>query len=643
MASTDLAALIIALVALVISLLHVIQQYASSSMARAKVDRAAIGPWAKKNRYGWSFREWRIRVAYARPDCTADEGVSTMGQRSLKQRELMAASLPDFNFSWGMEIVDGPRGPQKRSSGKLTISRKGDESQTPVARSQLTWRQRMVVADLEKSIMQSHERIPPCKATWCNLMTDLGIDPVTLTCDEYVDADTIATALDNPTMFIQISDLICFGFILDMEVAKFDIRERIIDMIGKHCNITTQHQQGVGMLTRYSGMGPKVQPSALGCSSPELSMLLRLARGIIHVGDALADMTDWGYNSVDHIFGAVWDRAKDEEWQEISIGEIMKDIEPDTNAKWMGRWKNPTVPVTAFLLTLTSNAAVAIAFPHRFLKSWSELQRQRASQLAAEHIQNGVGFIEAPTNFLKTMKAQGLDLLIMDDFKTANNWGCEFGGVRGWLISNFAEFSLRMSKCWVVSSMTNKVPVMPQIRPYFADGTLNAKWGRNYNANLSNEDRGDGWRMRANSLLWLQIMFFDAWIARRVELIIKESASADVGVPVDFETATRASMMAANNLQVSGWKKSRLIFTRHYLARLAEGVDGKGASCMSSDEKLDPTIGWAGMPVGNASDWADVDAVLTLRAVTLVARLELMKDSIALVDLRELDPMVQMA
>jgi hypothetical protein len=97
-------------------------------------------------------------------------------------------------------------------------------------------------------------------------------------------------------------------------------------------------------------------------------------------------------------------------------------------------------------------------------------------------------------------------------------------------------------------------------------------------------------------------------------------------------------------LVVNAWKRSRVTFTMYYLERLAVGVGGRGTSCMTPDgERLDSSRGWSHMPVGRASDWADVDAVLTLRAVVMMARLELMKNSDALLDLQEMDPMLQMA
>ena len=642
MVSTPLTALIVALVALIVSLLQMVQQYASSTATRGKVNRAAIGKWANRNKYGWTFREWRLRISYARPECSAKLYVERMGQRSEKQKT-KSTSLAEYDLTWVADVADNGRGLAARNA-TLIITRPGDEAQESVPLSKLTRSQRAAVAALEKEMKDSQTRESPCKATWCNLITDLGMDPLDLEGDEYVDADTISNALDTPTTYIQMSDVISFGFLLDMELTKSNVQERIVDMIGRHCNITTHYQQGVGMLTRYSGLAPRVpNPAASHCFSKELSILLRTAHGVLQVGDSLAPNVSWGFNSVDHIFAAAQISVRGKEWEEVDIRGVMHEIEPDSSTRWKGKWSTPTVPALPFVLSLCSNMAVANAFPHQYLKQWPTDHRVTASQAASGRILNRVGFVEAPTNLFESMELSNIDIIVADDFKTAPNWGCEYGGLRGWLTTNFFEFTARMSKCWIVSKMTDEVPVLPLLKPLLVNGTLDAKWGRQFNASQRNGDN-EGRRMRANSLLWLQITMLDTWIARKVETIMTGRTPVDLSVPVDGKSAAHAISMAGNTLRTSGWKAVRIAFTRHYLARLAEGVNGLPAGCLSgSDEKFDAEERWNGMPVGNAGDWANLDAVLTLRAVVMAARLELMKDSSALLELRDLDPMIQMA
>ena len=634
MVSTPLTALIVALAALTVSLLQMVQQYASSTATRGKVNRAAIGVWANRNKYGWTFREWRLRIKYARPECSAKLYLNRM-ERSEK-RKTKSTALAEYDLTWVADVADNGPGLGAHKA-TLIITRPGDEAQASIPLSKLTRSQRAAVAALEKEIRGSQTRESPCKATWCNMITDLGMDPLDLEGDEYVDADTISNALDTPTTYIQMSDVISFGFLLDMELTKANVQERVVDMIGRHCNITTHYQQGIGMLTRYSGLAPRVpNPVASHCSSKELSILLRTAHGVLQVGDSFASIVSWGFNSVDHIFAAAQTLVGGKEWEEVDIRGVMHEIDPDSSPRWRGKWSTPTVPALPFVLSLCSNMAVANAFPHQYLEQWKIEHRAMASQAASSRILDKVGFVEAPTTLFESMERNNIDIMVADDFKTAPNWGCEYGGLRGWLTTNFFEFTARMSKCWIVSKLTDELPVLPILKPQLVHGTLNANWGRQFNASQRNEDN-EGRRMRANSLLWLQIVMFDTWIAREVEMIMTGRTPADLSVPVDGTSAAHATLMAGNTLRTSGWKAARIAFTRHYLARLAEGANGLAAGCLSEEER------WNGMPEGNASDWANLDAVLTLRAVVMVARLELMKDSSALLELRDLDPMIQMA
>ena len=629
-----------------------IQQYVSSAVTRGKVNKPAIGRWTAKNKTRWLWNEWRFHVKYARPQCSASRAIEIIARREKTRKQKLDSLFDNHNlqYTWAIKVIDGPRGPQthRKNPSSLAIIPSGEEAQTPIPSYALSWWQRRAVAQVEKDLMESNAKVSPCKATWCNMLLDLGIDVLDISGKEpieYMDADTIPSVLDTPTMYIQMSDLISFGFLLDMELSECNIHKRTINMVGKHCSITSQHQPGVGMLSRYSGLAPNVHPPALECSSSELSMLLHTARGTIQIGSLLTDITALGFNAIDLIFSRAYDKVTEDAWSEVNIRDVMPEIRPDSSMRWEKKWSNPPIPVLPFILSMCSNMAVANAFPHRSLDTWTDAQRKSASETASQHIQDGIGFAEAPTTLFRTMtdKHMRLDLVVMDDFRTANNWGCESGGMRGWLVTNFAEFAVRMSKCWQVQGMVDSVPVLPHFKSLFASGGLDEEWGRCYNANPDDEDKGEGWRMRANTLLWLQIMMFDTWIARKVEFIITGDSSADVSVPVDPKSAAEASSRKENKRHTIGWKKSRLEFTRLYLARLADGVDGKATSFMTvNSEKHLPKSGWDNMCFGNYFDWANIDAVLTLRAVVMMLRLKLMKDSSAALGLKELDPVVQL-
>lgn len=637
--SVELIALIVALIALVIALLQIIQQYVSSSSSRAKVNRAAIGTWSTKNRYIWSLSEWKLRIHYARPKFTVEQATSRLRVLKEKNDGKMDRMFPDHDWTWGVPTAD-----DERSKIQIDIHRRGDESQKSIPLSSLTRRQRATIKEVETSM--SNPYVPPCKATWHNLLTDLGLHPHKLPSTDLLDADTIASALDAPTMSISMSELIILGFLLDMQITKFDLHERHIDMVGHlRGSITTRHQEGVGMLVRYSGYDQTYQAFVSDCTSDELDMSVHTTQGWVGIGDAQGDFLSWGYNAVHRVLSTALERAVDETWQELDVDDVL-DIEDDSSPSWEGNWKQPLTPVVPFLLSIAGNMAVANAFPHRLLEEWAPPQRQQASISAFKLLQNTVEFVEAPPDLFKTIMEADFHVINLHDYKACYQYGCEQGGMRGWLSGNFAEFTLRMSKCWVVPATTAKVPLLSHLRPVFRDGTLDAGLGAKYNSTLNRNpnDQGKEWKMRANSLLWLQIMMFDTWIAHRIETIMGNDTTGDAPVPTDAESATRCKV-ASDGLDITGWKKSRLAFTLKYLERLAEGINGKGTSCMSTGKKrfANPEIGWANMAEGDQRDWASVDAVLTLRAIVMATRYEMMKDSSALLDLREVDPTIQLA
>jgi hypothetical protein len=145
-------------------------------------------------------------------------------------------------------------------------------------------------------------------------------------------------------------------------------------------------------------------------------------------------------------------------------------------------------------------------------------------------------------------------------------------------------------------------------------------------------------------------MMLDTWLTRRINLLILKDTD-EAAVPVDIATANKYAAMAVSDTdhakgRTIGWKKSRCRFTRYYLARLADGIsweDGRvGASCMSPNGGIG-AAGWVGMPVGKPKDWATLDAVLSLRAVLMATRFELMYNTDVFLELQRFDPMIQMA
>lgn len=82
-------ALVVALVALVVSMLQLILQYILSAEGRSKVGAAAIGVWAQKNRYYW--RPWRAKL-YIKVRTTWNESFVTDPTQYVRP----SISIPQF-------------------------------------------------------------------------------------------------------------------------------------------------------------------------------------------------------------------------------------------------------------------------------------------------------------------------------------------------------------------------------------------------------------------------------------------------------------------------------------------------------------------------------------------------------------------
>ncbi|EPQ51377.1 hypothetical protein GLOTRDRAFT_112495 [Gloeophyllum trabeum ATCC 11539] len=370
----------------------------------------------------------------------------------------------------------------------------------------------------------------------------------------------------------------------------------------------------------------------------------------------MASLTDWGYNSVDVVMRTARQKASHSDWHEISIKEVMGGLEGDSDPKWNSKWNQPKAPTLPFILSICGSMAVANSFPHDLLHGWDWDQRKAACTAAMSAIQSGMGVAEIPSTAFEAMRGGQHNVLVTDDFKVANNYGCEYGGLRSWLSCNLAEFTLRVAQCWPAARVTDGVPILARLYPLLRDGALDRRWCEEYDRSRSTQgrvavknDSGAEWSMTAAPLLWLQITMLDTWIGRRADIIMGGSGREEVSVPADIHTATLCAQKAVGLKQTTGWKTSRIDFTLLYLRRLAEGADGCSTTCMSAGLQasgIENRLGvdaWGGMSSGTSSDWAAVDAVLTLRAFLLHLRLELMNDSSIFLRLRRFNPVVNLA
>ncbi|KDQ49214.1 hypothetical protein JAAARDRAFT_51853 [Jaapia argillacea MUCL 33604] len=628
----------IELVGLVIAFFSLVLHYVSSPDACGLADSTAISRWSLKTIYRWDYLDWKVIVQYAHPVLTSKDAINIlMVQEDLCVERLR--SIPDVNVTELYQLSDGySSSMQMNAVPKLVFTLCGAEDQREIPLEDLPRHHWTIAKAIEKDMAQRCLSSVLCKVSWCNLMNDIGVDLALVQSTELINVDLIPSSLNAPPVQIHLSDLIDLGLLLGMKVVGVDEDNHILTMTGKHCSITTRYCKGVGQLSRYSGMASQVLPIIRAAKPKELRIAMDTAAGILQLGDSFAPTWDWGYNSVDLVLGTVLGKAEGEGWEEINIKDIMGLLEGDSDVKWG-----------------VSNMAVVNAFPNVLLHSWTIEERQSACQAAFDQIHRSVKFIKAPHNLFHAIQKNGVDILVMGNFKAANNYGCEYGGLHSWLSTNLAVFTSRLARCWPVDGITDSIPILSCLYTILMEDALGTEWCKVYHqgdVTLADQtDSGDeelDWKMTANSLLWMQIMMLDTWIGRKVDLLTRR-VSDEVAVPADLAAATTCANISMQLLQTTVWKKSRMEFARAYLVRLVEGVDGNPVSCISmgvGDGVAQPTLGpagWENMPFGSPEHWAAIDAVLTIRSMLLVYQLEIMNDLSALLRLHRFNLVVLLA
>ncbi|KAG8812799.1 hypothetical protein FRC17_001813 [Serendipita sp. 399] len=423
-------ALVVALVALVVSMLQLILQYVLSAEGRSKCSSAAIGLWAKKNRQYWRPWKGKLYIKYARPSLSTREFLEAMEAQG-RERQNNLKLLAEYKVTEQATISETKDGVKIRGTPEIILTRRGVEDANVISVGTLRGREREAANSLLKVTRRLFSATPPTKATWCSLICDLGLDLQTLRgTGEFVAADTIPSVLDAPPMHIRMSDLIHFGLLLEMKLVEVDELKRILNMTGRYCSLVSKHQDGVGMLSRYAAMSLGTQPAVRRTSGPEAQMLCESADGMIYIGDCMMLITSFGFNSVDAIMKHILRQCQGNKWQEISLKDFLRNAEADGQLAYEGKWSNSPTPITGLLMAMCGNLGVGNAFPHETIRTWADASISLATREAFQAAQSQPGLVVAPRDIFQRIWDAGTDIMVMDEFKTVNNYGCEFGGIR---------------------------------------------------------------------------------------------------------------------------------------------------------------------------------------------------------------------
>ncbi|KAJ7663264.1 hypothetical protein DFH06DRAFT_1296104 [Mycena polygramma] len=449
---TEMTAFVVALVALVIAVLQVLQQYLGTSAIRNKVGPAAIGAWAKHNRHPWSWANWAFKAEYRQLTLTWKDVYRCLDEQEDEDLAILKKFAGKYAGSIGWTVGSSAQG-RRIVRSQLSLRRRGEastETQSRVDINSLSWAERRVFREFQKLQVRRKAARSPCKATYMNMVGDLGVanpsdlleasgnsddqastvDSLVLssfTAPSYVGAETIPSSMDHPITGMYMSDLVALMAVLDAEIKGYDVTKPTIHMTSQHCSITSQEDSGIGYITRYTST-PNHVHHVQTCSPSQVRILIETARGSLHIGDVWLVMRDWGYNSVNALFGIIVKAIKR---IGISGGSPQSSCRSRKEIKMFdGR-----------------GAGVnrrPILFPHSLMGRWPQDDRRLASQTAYKLINDGVGFIEAPYNLPSKLK--DANVITGDRYKLASNWGAEHGGSRGWSMSSLAEFTKMVNR-----------------------------------------------------------------------------------------------------------------------------------------------------------------------------------------------------
>lgn len=422
-------------------------------------------------------------------------------------------------------------------------------------------------------------------------------------------------------------------------------------MTGVQSYIVTEFIPGIGPVCRYMDMDHTACSFAVAASLQELDALVDTAKGTICFLDRPMPMSLLGYNSMNAMLQHAQSQAKDESWQEIKFKAIKDQIESDNHIRWNKKWSCPKTNPIAFVLATGASMAVAQAFPHVYLGQWGvgnaeSVEVRPIDSLSKEALsvlsENNIHLISPPETIYEALNTKGV--LNSNSYKIANNYGCEYGGYRGFLCSNFAYFTDMVADCWEQTSSQNQgntytIPLLPALLPYLEQGQPLSKWFSTYS---KSPIRGDTWKTATRGILWLQVMFLDTWISANIDKLM-ESPVLEVPVPATKVEAEQSLLLTKDLPDTTAINPKRCKWAQMYLERLADGYKGHGESIMSDEPRPNSKERWQNMAFGSSEQWLVLDAALTLRALIMRAMLLYLDDSSIMADLIENDPLVYLS
>lgn len=319
-----------------------------------------------------------------------------------------------------------------------------------------------------------------CRASWCNMMIDLGLNLKKVgSKTSMVNADTIPSTLDTPTMSIKFTDLILCGLLLGMTVSEETSSvQHTVEMVGTFGGFFTYRDNSLGPVSRY-WRSPVKSKAETPRSSWEKREFHSTARGELSIQGRTRFLSEWDCDAI-------------------------RALLPNTGIE-VRDWSTPLL-VFAFC----SNPAALSAFPHtKLLLKEHETIAMHACQ-ALYPLLKRVRTTRADKGYAQRF-FEGTNKHGMDDWHSWN--GARFSSSTQYDHRQHGWRSWLTFPCHRISNSNDSLPILYELHePYDAGTSLGVNWGRAYD-----ENHKDSSELTANELFWLQITLLDSWIGMYME------------------------------------------------------------------------------------------------------------------------------
>jgi hypothetical protein len=487
-----IAALVLGAAAFVIAFLQVVIAYVTSSPAREKCSRGAIGGWQQYVQTGWDLLNWRLHVVYPHVDLSVSSLLAERQSDELGQQLLFPDLLRLDQYGWRdvsqcderyelkwWHIWYGSSAFVKR--GKV-VTILGLCTENRVRWVKYLWEHRWRYRPLWT------------RASWANMIECFGVNP-TLAKGLILRkerADIIPSCLDAPVQTTTLANIGLCCFVLGLREVDIDVATGKISAKNEYAAMSTLEPQGPGV-PRLIGLSGDLESLRANISKPLTSELNTAAATANGKSDYIRFRVSSFFYDPSVILYGVQHQWDDETWikycnlrrEEVrtdgAVGNLFAegDMAKHCTGEWSQYWKSVKTGATPSLLQSLSflpflnicsgypwTAFLAPYHNHvseKALKWWKGQQEKMChvdDMLTFTYRNGGVPFMKATNSFDLTGS------------KVATSHGC-----RSWMLQS-AEEGLDTLDPVIYAAIINidqSFPILDIIERLLSDGLAAAR------------------------------------------------------------------------------------------------------------------------------------------------------------------------